>query len=270
MKPIKNHFSLILALFAILFAIQILTVNNRAIHTYEKKLSSQYSMIVVSNSDMTLTQFQKYSPVITKIEKLSPAKIIEKLKQNISEQNIQLLKVSLPRFYKIHLNHYPSPGEVQAIKNALFQNSAITKIEDFSKSYNTTFKLLLLFKTITQIFTIAIFAVTVLLIAKEMKIWQFKHNERMNIMGLFGAPVWLRSAVLFRMAIVDALIATFLSAFVFSFLAHTAFIKEQLATIDITINIFEMPHDLLVLGGAALLLSLFLASIVVAGYKEEI
>ena len=51
--------------------------------------------------------------------------------------------------------------------------------------------------------------VTIFLIAKEMRIWQFKHSERMNIMGLFGAPVWLRSAVLFRLAIVDLIVVNF-------------------------------------------------------------
>jgi cell division transport system permease protein len=270
MKSIKNHFSLIVALFAILFSIQILIVNSRAIQAYEAKLSSNYSMIVVSNNDISEAQFKKYSKYIVSTEKLSPAKIISTLKQNISQQNLQLLEVSMPRFYRLHFDHYPTPGQIKTITATLFKNSAITKVQDFSKSYNTTFKLLLLFKLVTQIFTVTIFIVTTLLIIKEMRIWQFKHTERMNIMGLFGAPIWLRSAVLFRLAIVDALIASALVIISFIAIAHTQFMKTQLSNIDISIHIFQPLSDGAILGSTAIVLSILLASIIVIGYKEEI
>ncbi len=270
MKSIRNHFSLILALLCILFSIQILVINSRAIAAYETKLASDYSMIVVSNINISDKQFKTYSKYISKVKKLSPETIISKLQKDISKQNIQLLKLTMPRFYKIHLNHYPTPKQIKKITASLFKNSAIIKIQNFQKSYNTTFKLLLLFKILTQIFTFTIFIVTTLLIIKEMKLWQLKHSERMNVMGLFGAPVWLRSAVLFRLAIVDALISSTLVIVLFSIISHTQFIKTQLNLIGININIFHAFHDGIILTIVAIILSILLASIIVVSYKEEV
>jgi len=270
MKSIKNHFSLIVALFAILFSIEVLVINNRAINAYEVKLASNYSIVVVSNTLITNKQFKSYSPYIATSKELSAEKIISKLQKNISKQNIQLLKLAMPKFYQLKLNHYPTPYQIKTITNALFSNPNITKVQDFSNTYNTTFKLLLLLKTITQIFTLTIFIITILLISKEMRIWQLKHKERMNIMGLFGAPVWLRSAVLFRLAIVDALIASAITAILFYIISQTRFIKMQLSSIGININIFLPLKDSVTLVIISTCLSIILASIIVIGYKEEI
>ncbi len=78
-----------------------------------------------------------------------------------------------------------------------------------------------------MVFAVVISIVTMLLIMKELKIWQFKHSERMNIMGLFGAPTWLRSAVLFRLSIVDAIISSILIFFIFSYLSTNEFVLKQ-------------------------------------------
>ena len=70
MKSLKNHFSLILALFSILFAIQIFIINNRALKAYEEKLSSNYSMIVVANTSITDDVFKNYSANIDEYNSL--------------------------------------------------------------------------------------------------------------------------------------------------------------------------------------------------------
>ncbi|WP_345991888.1 cell division protein FtsX [Sulfurimonas sp. HSL-1716] len=270
MKSLKNHFSLILALFSILFAIQVFTINSRALKAYEEKLSSNYSMIVVANSAITDEVFKKYSPNIDNIEELSADEIIEKLQENISKKNIELLKISMPKFYRIHLKTFPSPSEIKNLTSSLMKNDTVTKVEDFSNNHDTVYKLLLLFKEITQLFALVIIVVTVLLIAKEMRIWQFKHSERMNIMGLFGAPVWLRSAVLFRLAIVDAILSSILAIALFSVIAKTSWAKEQLHVIGIDIDIFKFVSDGSVLGLVSVSISILLAGMIVIGYKEEV
>jgi cell division transport system permease protein len=270
MKSLKNHFSLILALFSILFAIQIFIINDRALEAYEQKLSSAYSMIVVSNAPISSDTFKTYSSNIEKIDILSADEIITKLQENISQKNIELLKLSLPKFYRIHLKTFPSSYEVESLTKTLKKNSSITRVEDFSSNHDTVYKLLLLFKQITQLFTLVILLVTVLLIAKELRIWQFKHSERMNIMGLFGAPVWLRSAVLFRLALIDALIASFMAIFFFYGISVSSWTAEQLSVIGIDITIFEWLSDGSILLGVAVLISILLASLIVVGYKEEV
>lgn len=270
MKSLKNHFSLILALFSILFAIQIFLINDRALKAYEEKLSSNYSMIVVANATISDDEFKKYSSNISSVEELSADEIISKLQENISKKNLELLKVSMPKFYRIHLKLFPSPSEIKKLASAFLKNSSITKVEDFSSNHDTIYKLLLLFKQITQLFALVIVIVTMLLIAKEMRIWQFKHSERMNIMGLFGAPVWLRSAVLFRLAIVDALLSSILAITFFSVISSSLWAKEQLSVIGIDIDIFKSMHDGSLLCMVSVMISILLASMIVIGYKEEV
>ena len=270
MKSFKNHFSLILALFSILFAIQIFLINNRALEAYEEKLSSNYSMIVVANNPMSDDQFKKTSDNIDTIEPLSVDSVISQLEQNISQKNIELLKLSMPKFYRIHLKLFPSTDEIKKLTATLLKNSNITRVEDFSSNHDTIYKLLLLFKQITQLFAVVIALVTMLLIAKELRIWQFKHSERMNIMGLFGAPVWLRSAVLFRLAIVDALFASIFAIGFFYGISQSSWTHDQLAVIGIDINLFQPINDGSLLTIVSILISILLASMIVIGYKEEV
>ena len=119
------------------------------------------------------------------------------------------------------------------------------------------------------IFAIAIFAVTSLLVLKEMRIWQLQHNERMSIMAMFGAPVWLRSAILFRLSIVDALIASVLAIGTFSYASYLKVGDEQLRTIGIDVLLFDPLNDSSLIIGVALSLSIILATLIVIGHKEE-
>jgi len=111
---------------------------------------------------------------------------------------------------------------------------------------------------------------SILLIFKELRIWQFKHNERMSIMGLFGAPTWLRSAVLFRLSIVDALIASALAFGLFSYISSSTWVLQQFDYIGIKIMIFDPLYDFLLLLGVSVFLSIMLASMIVLGHKEEV
>ena len=57
--------------------------------------------------------------------------------------------------------------------------------------------------------------VSLFLIIKQMEIWRYAHKERMQVMEIFGAPLMLRSGVLFRMAFVDAIFSTILVSAIF-------------------------------------------------------
>jgi cell division transport system permease protein len=155
-------------------------------------------------------------------------------------------------------------------KTTLEINSDITRVEDFAKSHDTLYKLLLLFKSVVVLFAIAVFAVTSLLVMKEMRIWQFQHNERMSIMAMFGAPVWMRSAVLFRLSIVDAIIASLLAIATFTYADITEVGSEQLKSIGVDILLFDPLNDSILIIGVALSLSIILATLIVIGHKEEV
>lgn len=270
MKSIRNHLSLVIALLSILFSIQVFLIVDRSIDAYKTNLASNYSVIAVSQKKLSDNAILSLNNIIADVEELSPDSVIKRLNSNMQSKNIELLKLSLPKFYKLSLAYYPSPKEVKRLREDLLKSSSITKVEDFSHNHDTTYKLLLLFKSVVSLFAVVVLVVTVLLIFKELRIWQYKHNERMSIMGLFGAATWLRSAVLFRLAIVDALIASFMALGVFLFLSSSPFVLEQFKNIGISIVIFNPLEDFLLLLGVAISISVVLASLIVLGHKEEV
>jgi cell division transport system permease protein len=269
-KSFKNHLSLVVALLSILFSLQVFTIVERAIDAYKENLAKNYALVVVSQKRLDSDKLIQKSKLIATIQEISPDNIISKLNSGISKQNIALLKVTLPKFYKVKLKRYPSPDELEKLTKVLLRSQSIQKVESFSKTHDTTYKLLLLFKTVISVFAFTVIIVTILLIFKELRIWQFKHNERMSIMGLFGAPVWLRSAVLFRLAIVDALIASLLSFVIFSYLSSMPWIEEQFESIGISVVLFDKTYDFLIMLGVSVVVSMLLATFIVLGHKEEV
>ena len=270
MKSFKNHISLVIALVSILFSLQVFTIVDRSIDAYKENLAKNYSLVVVSQKTLQTHELLNKINELSAIETLSPDSIIKKLNTGISQKNMEFLKVTLPNFYKFRLKKYPTPSELEQIKSRLLKYPYITKVETFANTHDITYKLLLLFKNVISVLAVSILLVTLLLIFKELRIWQFKHNERMNIMGLFGAPTWMRSAVLFRLSTVDAFIAFAISFIIFSYFSSSLWVSEQFANIGISVVIFDKMYDSLIMLGVALVVSILLASFIVLGHKEEV
>jgi cell division transport system permease protein len=270
MKSFKNHLSLVIALLSIIFSLQVFMIVDRSISAYKENLAQNYSLVIVSQKKLDQKTILDANPLLRDLSELSPDNVIKKLNSGFSEKNIELLKLTLPKFYKVTLKQYPTPQEIEEITKKLLKTDSIVKVETFSRTHDTTYKMLLLFKTVITVFSFTVIVVTVLLIFKELRIWQFKHNERMSIMALFGAPVWLRSAVLFRLAIVDAFVATALGFLVFSYISSSSWVLEQLQNIGITISLFDPIYDTMVMLGISFTLSILLAIFIVLGHKEEV
>lgn len=270
MKSIRNHLSLVVALLSILFSIQIFTIVDRSVVAYKENLATNYSLVVVSNTTLNDKLIVEADNSINSMTELSPDSVIQRLNTGMSSKNMELLKHTLPKFYKLRLKYYPSPSEIESVTKKLLQNKNIIKVENFAQSHDTTYKLLLLFKNVVSLFAVSVFVITTLLIFKELRIWQFKHSERMSIMALFGAPTWLRSAVLFRLAIVDAIVASAIAFGLFAYTATSPWILTQLSDIGINIVLFDPLYDFLMLTGVALFLSILLATLIVIGHKEEV
>ena len=270
MKSIKNHFSLVVALMSILFAIQVFIIVDRSIDAYKENLASNYSVIIVTQVSIQEQKIKAISSLISSVTELSPENVIKRLNTKMDKRNLELLKLSLPKFYKLKLTYFPSPSEIDKLTKKLLSYKSVTKVENFSSNHDSTFKLLVLFKDVISVFSFSVFIVTILLILKELRIWQFMHNERMSIMGLFGAPIWLSSAVLFRLSIVDAVIASILTFILFSYIASSQWILEQFSNIGIEVVVFDKLEDFSLLFGIAMLLSVLLSSLIVLGHKEEV
>ena len=269
-KSFKNHLSLVIALVSILFSVQVFTIVERSIDAYKENLAKNYSLMIVSQKKLKQEEIIKKISQATTLEEIQPDSVIQKLNNGISKKNMELLKVTLPKFYKLHVRTYPSPEELAQITQTLLAMKYVSKVETFENTHNDTYRLLVLFKTVVSVFALCVLVVTVLLIFKELKIWQFQHNERMSIMALFGAPVWLRSAVLFRLAIVDAIIASVIAFVGFSTIASDVWIQEQFSTMGIKVEVFDTLHDFLVMFGISMGVALLLAFFIVVSHKEEV
>lgn len=270
MKSVKNHLSLIVALVSILFSIQIFIIVDRSMTAYKQNLANNYSVVVVSQKRISDSDFFLMNKLIKEVEILSPDKVIKRLNSDIDKTNMELLKLSLPKFYKLQLKKYPNPNEIKKLRKNLLSNKYIAKVEDFSHSHDTIYKLLVLFKNVVLVFALVVSIVTMLLIFKELRIWQFKHNERMSIMGLFGAPTWLRSAVLYRLSIVDAIISSAIVFMIFTYISTSSWVLKEFENININIVIFNRVDDFLTLFSISIVVSILLASMIVLGHKEEV
>ena len=105
--------------------------------------------------------------------------------------------------------------------------------------------------------------VSLFLIIKQMEIWKYSHKERMQVMEIFGAPLMLRSGVLFKVAVIDAFIAALLTTIFFLYL------KFQWAAssgIDIMMQnqeaLFKMTDIFILLFSALLIVILAVYSVV--------
>lgn len=269
MKSLKNHISLIVALFTVLFSVQIYVGVDRTIAAYETRLKNDYSIIVVANKTLTPVEFKAMDSLVERSEAISVDQVLQRLEGEMSKKNLDLLRITLPKFYRLYLSRFPTPDEIAKLQKRLQKNSSIERVEGYSQTHDTVYKLMLLFKDVVQIFSIVIAAVTSLLILKEMRLWQFQHADRMSIMALFGAPVWLRSAVLFRLAIVDAIIATILLCLAFFTIDQYGWMNILLNTVGIKVQLFDFINDsvrsLLIALGVAIALTLT----IVIGHEEE-
>ncbi len=270
MKSLKSHISLITALFAVLITLQLFLSLDRVIGAYETRLGDNYAIIAVSDANLSEKALRKIDPAFAGVEEISPKQMLQTLQRRISSERINLMTLKLPHFYRIRIDHFTTPEETRMLGLKLQRDTRIKRVETFAQQHDTVYRLLTLFKWVIIVLSGVLFAVTSLLIVKEMRLWQFQHRERMNIMALFGAPVWLRSAVLFRLAIVDAVIATVLAAAAFTAVEHYGWVDRVLDLIRTDAVLFDPFKDLPLLFGVAVSLSILLASMIVMGHKEEV
>ena len=271
MKSLKSHFSLITALFAILITLQLFLSLDRVITAYEHKLRDNYGIVVVADSNLSEAFFKGVDGVIKSVEPLSPKRMLQQLQQQLSgDSDINLMALDLPRFYRLRLTRFVTPEEAKALGKRLKREKAVLRVETFAQQYDTVYRMLQLFKGVVLVLAGVLFLVTSLLIIKELRLWQFQHRERMNIMALFGAPVWLRSAVLFRLAIVDAIIASLLAIAAVLLVTYYGWVERVLELIQVDVALFAPAQDVPLLFGVAISLSILLASMIVMGHKEEV
>jgi cell division transport system permease protein len=263
MKSLKNHLSVIFPLFVLLFSLQFAFLTQKIVSDYAQRLTQDYSIIVVAPKSLEEEVVKSRIGGIKSVEEISSKIVLDRLKGSISSQNISLLKLALPKFYSLKLEVFPDSKEVEKIKDRLMESKLVTRVETFAKTHTKIYKMLVLLKSISFVFLIFILIISVLLMFKQMRIWLLEHKERMDIMTLFGAPFWMKSALLYRLAIVDSFLSTVFVSTLYVFLPQNGEVSNFAASLDIVIPKFDTLADAGFLFGASLLFSIFIVSLVI-------
>jgi len=218
MKFIKNHLMFILPLMAILLGVEFYVVFDRTTDSYESGLKDGYSMLVVTNKPVELEKLKNLNNHISASKKIERDTILSEISEGVSKNFSKDILESLPYFYNLKLDVYVNTTGLNMIKKDLEADPNIRSVETFGTSYSTSYKLFSFIKLILNIFIGFMAIVSLFLIIKQMEIWRFNHSQRMQIMEIFGAPLMLRSGILFKVAIIDALLATIFTSLIFLYI----------------------------------------------------
>lgn len=254
MKFIKNHLMFILPMMAILFSIEFFLVFERTTKTYQENLTKRYTMLVVTQAPMTLSELQGFNAHVKSVEKIKRETIVKEVAQGITPTTRDAILKALPYFYNVGIDAYLHSADLEKIKQSLEIQSKIKRVETFGGSYQASYTLFSFIKIIFNIFILFMSIVSLFLIIKQMEVWKYAHKERMQVMEIFGAPMMLRSGVLFKVALWDALFSTLLIGVLFFYVKFILVAKSGIEVlVENRDNIFHV-EDIIILLGAAIII----------------
>lgn len=262
MRSVSSHFSIMISVFVLLFSFQFTNVIKSIVNDYATKIVNDYAIVVVSSAELKEEELKKQIPEIESLSEISSKKILDRLKNDMSSKNLSLLQVALPKFYSLKLESIPNKKRVEAIKQKLMGINTITRIETFAKTHEKMFKMLQLLQAMVYIFAFFVAFVAILLIFKQIRIWTYEHSRRMSIMTLFGASFFMKSAMLYRMTLVDSLVSSIVVCALYIVAPKLAIVKDFAAELDIMIPEFNLLFEGGTLIGASIIFALVSVTIV--------
>ena len=268
-KFIKTHLSLIFPLVAILLGLEFFIVFDRTTESFEKSLRNGYTMMVVAKNEMSIDDFQSWDKHILKVEEVEKSKILNSVNIDFEKEKGKKLENSLPNFYSIKLNSYLSISELAEVKANLKKSKNITRIETFNSVYQSQYEL---FSFIKFSFNTFIFFMTIIgffLILKQMEVWNFLHAQRMKVMEIFGASLFLRSKLLINLAIVDAILSAIITSGIFFIIQNMWIRNTHMNILKDNVESFFYLSDFFILLFAAIFIVLVAVFLVVINVKEE-
>lgn len=262
MKSISSHFSIFISSFVLLFSFQFTHVIRSVVNDYASKIVNDYSIVIVSSSEIKEDDLKKQVPEIESVSEISSKKILDRLKNEMSSKNLTLLQVALPKFYSLKLESLPNQKRIEAIKQKLQSINTISRVETFAKTHEKMFKMFLLLQIMVYIFTFFVACIAVLLILKQIRIWIYEHQRRMAIMSLFGASFFMKSAMLYRLTLVDTLLSAILVCILYTVAPKLAIVQAYAAELDVVLPSFDILYEGSTLIGSSILFALIAVSIV--------
>lgn len=263
MKFIKKHISLIFPLIAILLGLEFFIVFDRTTDSFEKSLKDNYSMIAIANEEMSIDDFKSWDDRIEEVREKKYSKLLESMQ--VGEE----FESSLPFAYSLKLNQYLTLEELITVKNNLEKSGNFKSIENFKSSYQSKYELFSFIKFSFQMFIIFMSIIGFFLIVKQMEVWNFMHAQRMKVMEIFGASLFLRSKVLINMALIDAVIAAVITSTIFYIIQNIWIRESQMEILKENVNAIFSFTDIFILLFASIVVVMIAVYLVVINVKEE-
>jgi cell division transport system permease protein len=207
MKLLKSFFSFSFPLTIMLFIFAIFLLVNKIVESYKYSIIDDYSIIVITNTPF-ITIDKIAGMRIKDIEPINRGKIIESVKENLSQSSINLLDKKLPYFYKIYLESFPTTSKLVEIRKELKEIKNVKKIETFSNDHSKIYSLLILLQDIVLVLFVIVLTLSLLLLSKQIKIWFFEHNDRISIIQLHGGSLMYASKPIIKIIFTSALVSS--------------------------------------------------------------
>jgi cell division transport system permease protein len=265
MKFIKRHVSLIFPLVAILLGLEFFIVFDRTTDTYEKSLSSNYSILVVAKDEMSIDDFKSLNSHILGVKELSKPQALKNMYMGDSKS----INQALPNFYEIKLDNLLGIKALDEVKKNLSDSESIKRIETFHSTYKSQYELFTFIKFSFGTFIFFMSIIGFFLIVKQMEVWNFLHAQRMKVMEIFGASLFLRSKVLINMAVIDAVISAILTSAMFVSLQRMWISDTQMEILKEHVSDVFLFSDFFILLFASIVVVLIAVFLVVINVKEE-
>ncbi|WP_163533037.1 cell division protein FtsX [Helicobacter suis] len=263
MNTLKEHLAFLLPLIALLFSLESILFVERAVSIREDKLSKNYAITIVSRQPLSLQFIRQNIPNSASLTLISPDTLLERLKQNFTQANIANLKKSLPLFYSLKLAVFPTLEQLDAIHKKLLRIPGVEKVEVFSKTHDQEYRLLLLLKKNTLAFASIVVILSILLLIKQISVWNLKYAKRIEIMELLGAPMRIKNGFLFKLALVDSILASVLVALGSLYLSMQEKFQMILQVLEIDHDLFIWQEDLFIFLSTSISVSLVCVWVVV-------
>ena len=269
MKFIKRHISLIFPLVAILLGLEFFIVFDRTTDSFEQNLKNGYTIKVSSTNQMSIDDFKSWDDHIEQVEEFEKSKILKKINSNLQTSDGEDMEIELPNFYSLKLNSYLTTSELEEVKKNLAKDKNIINIETFHTSYRSKYELFSFIKFSFQTFILFMSLIGFFLIVKQMEVWNFLHAQRMKVMEIFGASLFLRSKVLINMALIDAVISAIVTSGIFIAIQKLWVGKSQMEILKENVNAIFSVSDFFVLLITSVVVVMIAVFLVVINVKEE-
>jgi cell division transport system permease protein len=205
---LKRFFSFSLPLIIMLFSFTIYVSISKMIDRYEMTINSDYSIVVVTATPIVEDDIKRFTSIdLKELKPLSREKILNDLKNDVTEGSFALLQVKLPYFYTISLNQFPTSSKLERIKKELLSMTSMKSVETFSKDHDNVYSLFLFIKTVSMTMFVFMVIFTLFIIANQINIWFYEHYERLQIINLHGGSLLYGAKPIIKMALFSGLFA---------------------------------------------------------------